>query len=124
MYCIYCGKEISDDSSFCRYCGMPQHENGSVRNPSDYEPVNQTNVRRPYNTLCIIGLVVSVVSLFLNLAGLVGIAGLVVSIIGLVNCRRRNERGTALAIIGIVLGSLSILYGIFALISLVFLFVW
>ena len=23
MYCYYCGKQINDDASFCRFCGMP-----------------------------------------------------------------------------------------------------
>lgn len=26
MYCKYCGKEIADDSIFCRYCGGKQEE--------------------------------------------------------------------------------------------------
>lgn len=25
MYCKHCGKEIADDSKFCRYCGKAQH---------------------------------------------------------------------------------------------------
>ena len=26
MYCKHCGKQIDDDSSFCRYCGRLQSE--------------------------------------------------------------------------------------------------
>lgn len=67
-----------------------------------------------YNTLCIVGLVISAISLGLGMydGALIGLGGLIVSIVGLVNCRTKNEKGTILAIIGIVCGSISFLYAL------------
>lgn len=64
----------------------------------------------PYNKMCTIGLVVSCISLFLNLWGFVGLAGTILSIIGLISRSKRNERGKAQAIVGIVIGVCSIIY--------------
>lgn len=85
-------------------------------------PNNSTNhystVRKAqYNIMCIVGLVVSCISLLLNFWGLVGIAGTIISVIGLTNCTRRNENGKILAIIGIVIGVFSIIYALVVLLS-------
>lgn len=123
MFCINCGKEIQDGSSFCSECGASQHgvTPPPVSNAANYgNPTNPTVVQKaPYNTMCIIGLVISGISLLLNFWGLVGIAGTIVSTIGLTNCKQKNENGKALAIIGIVIGVYSIFYGVFAILSLV-----
>lgn len=74
--------------------------------------------KAPYNTMCIVGLVVSGISLLLNFFGIVGIAGTILSVIGLINCTQKKENGKAVAIIGIVIGSFSILYGLVMLMSL------
>ena len=39
-----------------------------------------------------------------------GLGGLAVAIIGLIQCGKRQERGKALAIIGIVCGAISVMY--------------
>lgn len=96
MFCINCGKEITDNSVFCPECGVAQ---------------KKINIKRvPYNTMCILGIVVSCISLLLNPYGLVGIAGTVLSVLGLIECKKKNENGKALAICGILLGISSILY--------------
>ena len=69
--------------------------------------------------MCIIGLVISGISLLLNFWGLAGIAGTIVSVIGLLSCKQKNENGKALAIIGLVIGAFSVFYGMFAILSLV-----
>lgn len=71
----------------------------------------------PYNIICIIGLIISCISLLLNFWGIVGIAGTIVSVIGLLNCKQKNQNGAALAIIGIIIGVFSILYGVFTLLA-------
>lgn len=122
MFCVNCGKEISDGSTFCPGCGAAQQ--GTTPPPTSNignyaNPVNQSAVKKaPYNMMCIIGLVISGISLLLNFFGLVGIAGTIVSVIGLTSCKQKNENGKALAIIGIVIGVFSILYGLIAILSL------
>ena len=65
-----------------------------------------------YNKMAVIGLVVSVISLFLDFWGIVAIAGVIVSVIGFLDCKKTNEKGEKLAIIGIALGAISILWTI------------
>ena len=122
MFCTNCGKEIQDGSAFCPECGATQQgATPSVTNAGSYS--NQTNQpvvqKVPYNTMCIVGLVISGISLLLNFWGLVGIAGTIVSVIGLSSCKQKNENGKALAIIGIVICVYSIFYGVFTILSLV-----
>ena len=119
MFCTNCGKEIQEGSAFCPECGSAQQEpTQSISNASNsFTPTNQSVVQKaPYNTMCIIGLIISGISLLLNFWGLVGIAGTIVSAIGLSSCRQKNENGKILAIIGIIIGAYSILYAVFLLI--------
>ena len=122
MFCKKCGKEISDGSTFCSECGAAQQGTTPppASNTGNYaNPVNQAVVKKaPYNMMCIIGLVISGISLLLNFFGLVGIAGTIVSVIGLISCKQKNENGKILAIIGIIIGVYSILYGVNAILSL------
>ncbi len=74
--------------------------------------------KAPYEKTCIVGLVVSCVSLLVNFFGLVGIAGVIVSTVGLVNCRQKKRNGMAPAIIGIVIGAFSIVFFIFRVVNL------
>lgn len=71
--------------------------------------------------MCIIGLVISGISLLINFCGLVGIVGTIVSVYGLITCEQKNENGKALAIFGIVIGVVSILWGCIGLYRLMML---
>lgn len=126
MFCSKCGKEISDGTVFCPECGAAQQ--GAVQNEPQTMPQNMQGgfygyganqpvaKREPYNMMCILGLVISGISTLLDFWGIVGIAGTVVSVIGLISCTRKNERGKVLAIIGIVIGAFSILYRVVLLV--------
>ena len=52
MFCKYCGKELSDDSTFCQYCGKAQPaaqgntQNGAQRTVQDPAPATAQPVRR------------------------------------------------------------------------------
>lgn len=122
MFCVNCEKEISDKSTFCPKCGAAQQGATPPPTPntgSYATPVNQSTVQKaPYNVMCIIGLVISGISLLLSFFGLVGIAGTIVSVIGLTSCKRKNENGKACAIVGIVIGVFSILYALIAILGL------
>lgn len=127
MFCANCGKEIKDGYKFCDKCGAVQQESppSPVSNTGDYaNPINQSTVQKaPYNKMCIIGLVISGISLLINFWGLVGIVGTIVSVYGLISCEQKNENGKALAIFGIVIGVVSILWGCIGLYRLMMLFV-
>ena len=122
MFCKNCGHEIQNASVFCPECGAKQHEAASTtgfESESYVNPANQSTDRKPpYNTMCIIGLVISGISLLLNFWGLVGIAGTIISVLGLIGCEKKNENGKPLAIIGIAIGVFSIIYGVIGILSL------
>lgn len=69
--------------------------------------------------LCIAGMIVSLISLMMNLFGLVGAAGLVLSIAGIIRCSKNGTKGKAMAVIGIAVGGISVLFGILVDIYLV-----
>lgn len=123
MFCVKCGKQIADGSKFCPECGAVQPDDSAKSTAYSSGPINTTDrystVRKAqYNIMCIVGLVVSCISLLINFWGLVGIAGTVISVIGLITCTRRNENGKILAIIGIIIGVISIIYALVVLLSI------
>lgn len=129
MYCFKCGKEIPDDSVFCPACGTKQ--DGTAQEPkpanagpaptppvnADYaQPVNQSPIHKAqYNLLCILGLVISLISLVFNYFGLVGLGGVIVSVIGLVLCNRRKENGRILGALGVLFGAVSVITAVVAM---------
>lgn len=116
MNCPVCQKQVSENLNFCQDCGAalrgttPSETSVYIQQPSSN--IQQTSVA-PYNKLCIIGPSISAGSLLINFLGLVGLAGLILSIIGLVQVGKTNERGKGLAIAGIAVGAASLLFGLF-----------
>ena len=118
MFCKKCGKEIKDGTVFCPECGAPQtadNENG-FNNTAAVQGSTK-------NTLCIVGFVISIISIFLNFYGIVGIAGIIVSVIGLTDCKKKNQSGNKLAIAGIIIGVISVIYA-FAVSMAIIAYLW
>ncbi len=70
------------------------------------------------NGLAIAGFVVSIASLFINFWGLVGVVGLVLSGIGKSQINQDGTGGGKLATAGIVIGILSVLFGLISFAAL------
>lgn len=122
MFCRTCGAEIRDGSKFCSECGAAQQDVTSSPNTNTRNhipPINQLNQvtveKAPYNMMCIIGLILSLFSVLFNLFALLSMAGIIVSVIGLMTCQQKNERGKVLAILGIVISLFSMLSVVFLL---------
>ena len=98
--CRECGKEISEMSTTCPNCGCPQ-------NLQSKDTINKMN------SFAIAGFSISIVSLFLNLWGLVGAIAVVLSGISLKQINKTNENGKGLAIAGLIIGMISVVYAIF-----------
>lgn len=128
MFCKFCGKELPTDALFCPNCGASlnaQSEPLKEQPPKEdyFQPdFGQPPCPPPFvpykkksNVLCIIGFVLSLVSLIISVYGTVAIAGLVLSIIGLVQTTKRNEGLKGLGIAGIAVSACSIVctYSIF-----------
>ncbi|WP_195990050.1 DUF4190 domain-containing protein [Clostridium sp. D53t1_180928_C8] len=75
------------------------------------------NSNNSYNGLSIAGFVLGIISCFLNFFGIVGIVAVVLSSIGLAQISRDYQKGKTLAITGIVLGAINIIFALFVFIS-------
>ena len=105
MFCKICGKEINDQAVICPHCGC-QTKESAIEN-SDAKKIN---------ALCIVGFVLSIVSLLISLVGIVAIAGLVLSIIGVNQAIKNNQKLKGLGIAGICVSAASLLYTLIVLI--------
>lgn len=77
------------------------------QNISQNEKVNNSN------GLATAGLIVSMVSIFIPLMGMMGCVGLVFSIIGLIQSKGKNGNGKIYSILGIIIGLVGIVYGVY-----------
>ena len=116
-FCQNCGKVIDNGVQYCPHCGCRQ--NGSV-NPTILPNVMAVDMVKKNETdaMSIVGFVVALISLFLNFAGIVGIAATVLSVLGISRCQQTGSKGKGLAIAGTVIGGISVLYAFFVLLLL------
>ncbi len=118
MYCYNCGKELENETTICPECGatQPAQEKESTADPYNYEPLNKNNPEiDQYNILCVIGMVISCISLVFRLHGLTAVAGIIVSVLGLLDYPKKNEKGRGFAIAGIVIGAISLVFSLILL---------
>lgn len=110
MYCKNCGMQIEDGSVYCPRCGAAQSGISSFAPDS---PAPATN-----NTLAVVGFVVALISLLINFWGIVGIAATILSVLGYLGCKQKNQKGKGLAIAGIVIGAISVVWACVSLLAL------
>ena len=85
-------------------------------NNNEPEVFENNTQEKKTNGLAIAGFVVSLCSLLINLAGIVGLTGTILSAVGLAQAKTKNS-GKGLAIAGLIIGIFSILYGIYTVIT-------
>ena len=117
MFCQKCGKEISDDSTFCVFCGSRTNADSACGGPSFGYYANQVKreVNR-YNIWSIAGFILAVVPVVIPLgifSLITGISAIIISSISLKQIKNTGEKGKVLAILGIIFGAVFFLYGIF-----------
>lgn len=105
MYCRNCGKEIPDGSSFCPECGASQRDDVQVQ--------NVRTVESKTNTKSIVGLVISLIGLLIFSSLILGPVSAIVSYFGYKECKERNENGSVLAILGMIIGGIAFLAGLY-----------
>ena len=116
-YCQKCGKEISDDSTFCVFCGSRTNADSACGGSSFGYYANQVKreVNR-YNIWSIAGFILAVVPVVIPLgifSLITGISAIIISSISLKQIKNTGEKGNVLAILGIIFGAVFFLYGIF-----------
>lgn len=117
MFCQKCGKEISDDSTFCVFCGSRTNADSACGGSSFGYYANQVKreVNR-YNIWSIAGFILAIVPVVIPLgifSLITGISAIVISSISLKQIKNTGEKGNVLAILGIIFGAVFSLYGIF-----------
>ena len=117
MFCQKCGKEISDDSTFCVFCGSRTNADSACGGSSFGYYANQVKreVNR-YNIWSIAGFILAIVPVVIPLgifSLITGISAIVISSISLKQIKNTGEKGNVLAILGIIFGAVFFLYGIF-----------
>ena len=113
MFCQTCGKEVNDQAVVCPNCGCALKDGVAVT-----ENQSVQNEKKKANIFCILGFVLSLVSLLITLYGTVAIAGLVLSIIGIVQANKSGERLKGLGIAGVCVAAGSLIYTLYVLILL------
>ena len=108
MFCKTCGKEINDNAVICPHCGCATSEQTTA--------ASEINTEKKFNGLALAGFIVSLASLLINLWGIVGLTGMILSIVGLTQINKNGHKGKGLAITGIVVGAIGVVYAIYVII--------
>ena len=77
--------------------------------------MEENNGKKPSNPLALAGFIVSLCSLLVNFAGLVGLVATVLSAFGLSKVKTTGT-GKGFAIAGLIIGIISIVWGIIAIV--------
>lgn len=99
MFCNNCGKEIDNNAAICPYCGVVANKNALN---------SATNINQS-NTMATVGFVFSF---------FIAIVGLICSIIGLKRAPELGGNGKGLAIAGIIISIISIIFTIILIASM------
>lgn len=113
MYCTNCGKEVNDNAVICVNCGVPVRGayNPYASQPPYAQPFSRIPVEpKRVNGFGITGLVLGILSFFMGVYFCIfPILGLVFSIIG-TSLRKKFNSCNGLAIAGLVLSILTLLF--------------
>ncbi len=107
MFCKTCGQEVNDNAVICPHCGC------TIKQTTETNPQQKM---RKINVLCLVGFILSLVSLFISLYCTIPIAALVLSIVGVVQASKRGDGLRGLGIAGIVLSGISVILCIILLV--------
>ena len=102
-FCPNCGKENKTNSNFCPECGAPM--SGTSAPSAVGETTGKTN------GLAVAGFIIALVSLLINLCGIVGIVATILSGVGISKTGPGKDKGRGMAIAGLIIGIFSILFG-------------
>lgn len=99
--CNECGESFALDRSSCPKCGCPNY-NLANSNKSD--------------TICLSGLIVGIISFFIDFFGLVSATGLTLSIIGYANAT--NQKSKTFSIVGMIFSGIELILKFIQLVNM------
>lgn len=104
-YCSKCGAQVNDDATYCHNCGASLENNKpDSQNPWYTQPNSPVTNNAGLNKFALLGFIFSALSLFLPPA-----LGMAFSIVGLVQIKKRGQRGKGFAIAGIILSAIALI---------------
>lgn len=103
MFCPECDKQLSSKASMCPNCGCPI---------KGYKVSTNEDI----NPLCLSGMLIGIISFFIDFYGLVSAGALVLSIVGFTKASRKNR---TFAIIGIICSSIELVLKIIQLMKII-----
>ena len=131
MYCCKCGAPNDDNARFCSECGLrfrpDNYDAVPVQPVQPGQPIQPSPAVVPIlpthstknNVMCLVGFWTSIMSIMTG--GTFSGITLILSIIGLVTAKKKNENGQGLAKAGIIISSImtvvffgAIVYGVWA----------
>jgi RNA polymerase subunit RPABC4/transcription elongation factor Spt4 len=104
IFCLECNKQLSSKASICPNCGCPVKKNKHIYNEE-------------INSFCLSGMIIGIVSFFIDFFGLVSATGLIISIIGL--SKSSSGKNKCFAIIGIACSTIELILKIIQLYNLI-----
>ena len=130
-FCVHCGNNLEGGANVCPNCGAKVEDANEavetvvVDNPvpnanqayQGAQPTYQNTNSKPTNGLAIAGFITSLVSMFLC-CGSISLISLILSILGVVDAKKKSGSGNGLAIAGIIISVVGMLLVIIT--SLVF----
>ena len=129
--CNECGKEVSEKAESCPHCGNPISKKTNLKYCEycgDKMPVNadkcphcytenKPRKREKTNVCATLGFVFGLIAMFINPLALFGVAAVILSCIGSVQIKNNGDKGTVYAVLGFILGFISIGYFIYNIIQ-------
>ncbi len=105
MFCKNCGKELPDNSTFCKFCGEKQAAKTIKQN-------QRAEMHNKWNVFCVVAPFISVVSFFSAFVSAESLAGLIVSVIssiGVAQAILNREKGALLGVLGFIAGAIMVI---------------
>ena len=114
MYCQDCGERIVDANKFCPQCGSSISGASDVSHHSPMPSFPKAGT----DSFCIGSAITGVIALLIPLFGITGMIAIILGVQGRGNANRNGMGGGGLAVLGIILGIVSLLWIIFIFASL------
>ena len=107
-YCTKCGREMSDNDSYCRYCGAPAVMAANDLTPSSFNANNNTNTTNgnvlEKNNFAVAGFVLSF---------LIPVLGYVFGGLGLAKAiKSTNKKGFGLSIAALIISTVTLIISV------------